>query len=101
MTTNIVRRLRREFLTRRRQAEKKFKGIDPDTSGLSLSSSRIYRMKQDLFDPVGVGTMGWANWNPGFHPGLFGLDSFGVRWNPACAGRTWAIHESPLRQNED
>ena len=30
-----------------------------------------------LFDPGGVVTMGWG-WYPGFHPGLFIFDPYGV-----------------------
>jgi hypothetical protein len=52
----------------------------------------------------GSGRIWRAVRNPGLHPGLFGLDSFGVNnWNPVCAGRTkkGAHAVCPYRHNRD
>jgi hypothetical protein len=48
------------------------------------SEKSLKGTKGDSFDPVGVVEGGRADSYPGFHPGQFGLDSFGVLWIPAC-----------------
>jgi hypothetical protein len=46
------------------------------------------RQRAEEFDPCGVGKDLVGIESPGFYPGLFGLDPFGVLWILAFAGMT-------------
>jgi hypothetical protein len=58
--------------------EREFNRIDPPRRVCAKLRQNDLQDEQDSFDPVGVVTMGWVDRYPGFHPGLFGFNPFGI-----------------------